>query len=101
MEDSSANFFENLWVLKRVPEDRLEDCINREKELITETLNPLIVPSVGVGQLALGLRPDYQIMRHCRTEYDLSRLPMGTLQSGSYDMPQGGRRVLTPGPGKG
>jgi len=39
-------------------------------------------------------------MRHCRTECDLSRLPMRTLQSGPCDMPRDGRLVLAPGFGK-
>ena len=69
---------EDLRKLVRVADNRLKHSIRRKKELISETLNALIVPLVGVGQL--GLRPNNQVMRHGQPEYGPLPLPKETLR---------------------
>jgi hypothetical protein len=80
MEKGSSYALEDLRELMWVAGNRLKHSIHRKKELIAETLDALIVPLVGVGQLGLGLRPNNQVMRHGHPERGLLPLPKETLR---------------------
>lgn len=69
MKKGTPDDLEDLRELVRVADNRLKHRIHRKEELIAETLDALIVPLVGVGQLSLGLRPKKQVMRHGRPEH--------------------------------
>ena len=80
MKKGSSYALEDLRELMWVADNRLKHCIHRKEELIAETLDALIVPLVGVGQLGLGLRPNNQVMRHGRPERAPLPLPKETLR---------------------
>jgi hypothetical protein len=80
MKKGSSYALEDLRELMWVADNRLKHCIHRKKELIAETLDALIVPIVGVGQLSFGLRPNNQVMRHGQPERGPLPLPKETLR---------------------
>lgn len=80
MEKGSSYALKDLRELMWVADNRLKRSIHRKKELIAETLDALIVPLVGVGQLGLGLGPNNQVMRHGQPERGPLPLPKETLR---------------------
>ena len=57
VKNGPADGLENGWILVRRSCDRLKHGVDREEELVTEALDPFLVPPVGFGHLGLGLGP--------------------------------------------
>lgn len=64
MEHSTPDHLQDLRVLKWVSNHGLKGGVNGNEELLSEALNPSLVPRVGFSQIGFGLGANQQVMRH-------------------------------------